>query len=236
MTKACIIGAGKRGKRLEKRLPAYGTKKIDLINSFEKIIDVSIYDKVIICVPTYCLLEVLKRVQRGNKKKIVISCIKWLMKNGETVCTYLDKHLKKQIKWKSFFLGGANIDDEKEIIEIKRDKKLELACVLKNTYAIGFGIALQQGENYAAHELTKYLNEYKKLWIKENYRADLLVCCFSDKSRNKIFWQNFTKGKKSTSLIKEKTIEWLYTAQVIEKQNLFKGCKELRKITKTITK
>jgi len=232
MTKTCIIGTGKRAQRLQKRLPAYGIKKVDLMDSFQKTIDVSSYDKVMICIPTYCLLEVLKKVQRGSKKKIIISCIKWLMNNGETVCTYLDKHLKKQMKWSSFFLGGANIDDGNEIVEIKRDKKLELACILKNVYAIGFGIALHQGENYAAHELIKYLNEYKKLWVKESYRADLLVCCFSDKSRNKIFGQHFAKGKKHD----ERTVEGLYTAQVIEKHNLFKSAKELRKITKKITK
>jgi glycerol-3-phosphate dehydrogenase len=108
---------------------------------------------------------------------------------------------------------------------------LELACILKNVYAIGFGIALAKGENYAAHKLIKYFREYASLGIKDAYRADAIVSCYSDKSRNKTFGKAFAKGEKYD----EATVEGLNTAKVIEKHNLFKSCPHLRKITKTIT-
>jgi glycerol-3-phosphate dehydrogenase len=99
-------------------------------------------------------------------------------------------------------------------------------------------MALNKGENYAMHKLIKYLREYKTLGIKDSYRADLLVSCYSDKSRNKTFGKTFAKGEKYDDFSPAslgKTVEGLYTAQVIEKHNLFKSCPELRKITKKIS-
>lgn len=107
-------------------------------------IDVSKYNKVIICIPAYCTGEVLQKIQWGNGRKTVISCVKGLMNDGSMVCRFLNEHLQKHIIAPVHFLGGANIDNEKEIVEITDDEKLELACVLKNVYAIGFGMALHQ--------------------------------------------------------------------------------------------
>lgn len=230
MRKICIIGNGRWANRLKIKLDVTYSTNIELIDSYLDIIDVSAYEEVIICIPAYCLLEVLWKIKWGSDKKIVTSCIKWLLDNWEMVCEYLNKNLIDIIKSSVLFLGGANIDDGNEIVDISDDYKLELACVLKNVYAMGFGIALKEWENYAAHKLVDYLNEYKKLWIKEEYWADLFVSSYSDKSRNKMYGKDFVDHKDNI----EKTVEWLNTAKIIKKYNLFKDCEEIRKIIEQI--
>ena len=229
MPKACIIGRGKWAQRLKKRFDAQGPE-VDLLNPRADSIDVSNYEEVIICIPAYCVDEVLNRVNWGSEPKIVISCVKGLMANGETVCHYLDKKLANILQSPAQFLGGPNIDDGREIIEIGLNPQLELACVLKNVYAIGFGLALAQGQNFAAAELAGHLAEYQLLGITEKHWADLLVSCYSDKSRNKTFGLKFSANERYD----ERTIEGLNTARIIEKYNLFENLPRLRKITSTI--
>ncbi len=229
MNQACIIGRGRWASRLQRKFAA-DDKAVDLINPRQDEIDVSAYPEVIICIPAYCVDEVLAKVNWGPVKKVVTSCVKGLMNNGISACNYLNEKLVDTLHSPVNFLGGANIDDGQEIVEIVQDYNLELACILKNVYAIGFGLALKQGENFASHELSSYLEEYKKLGIMEKYWADLLVSCYSDKSRNKTFGRKFSADEQYD----EKTIEGLNTAKIIEKYNLFPDLPKLREITKAI--
>jgi len=229
MNMVCIIGRGSWANRLLARFVAEG-RSVTLLNPREEIIDVSAYEEVIVCVPAYCVDEVLEKVHWGEGKKIVTSCVKGLANTGETVCSYLNRKLKDFLHAPVNFLGGANINDGREIVEISQDYQLELACILKNVYAVGFGSALNQGENFASHELAQYLIEYKKLGIAEKYWADLLVTCYSDKSRNKTFGRKFSAQEQYD----EKTIEGLNTAKIIEKHDLFSDLEKLRAITRNI--
>lgn len=229
MSKTCIIGRGRWASRLRNRFLSEG-QDMPLLSPREDVIDVSSYEEIIICVPAYCAQEVLEKINWGEGQKKIISCAKGLLDNGQSLCQYLNENYATIMLEPASFLGGANIDDGGEIVEITKDYALEIACILKNVYAIGFGLALKKGENFAAHELSQYLLEYKSLGIPESYWADLLVSCYSDKSRNKTFGKKFSLEEQYD----EKTIEGLNTAKIIEKHNLWAELKKLRGITKTI--
>lgn len=200
-----------------------------MINPKKKIIDVSKFVSVIICVPSMYVDAVLKKTRFGGKEQFVYSCVKGLMNDGSTVCDYLKKRLKDD---SIRFIGGANIDcGDEDYRKIDKSGKLEILGILKNVYAIGFGYYLKEySPNASAHYLSRVVEELATIGIKGTLLDDLFVSCFSPVGRNRKFGEAMATHKKYS----EMTIEGRHTAKIIKKRNLFKNLALLREITDLI--
>lgn len=223
--KIAIIGTGRWAKRIKK----FSLIKTVLISPRKKIIDVSDYENIIICVPSLYIDDVIKKIKFSSKNKAILSCVKGLMNNGSTVCQYLRKRFKsKDIR----FLGGANIDCNDESFRmIDAGTRLELLGILKNVYAIGFGYySIAKSVNYSSNLLSDIVSELRTIGINKRLLNDLFASCYSEKSRNKQFGEAMARGLH----LSENTIEGIRTAIIIKKLNLYPKLRVLREIADLI--
>lgn len=203
--KIALVGSGSWAKRLKEIFSCYDIEMIDPRGDYLRYN--SDVKEVWICVPSHCFIEVVNCLEI-NMADTIVSCCKGLLRTGQSPIEFLhEKFPECEIK----HLGGPNIDDGNELIRFG-GKKLETSSILKNVYAIGFAMAMEQfGVNVAAKELLKYQAEMKKGGCE--HFEDLIATCFSSKSRNYQFGISLITGEKIDDDI---VVEGFETAKVMK--------------------